>query len=296
MPNLQCMLAARAPELKKLVYPISVSYKLDGVRCLIVGGVAYSRNMKPIPSLQVQQIFGRHDLDGLDGELIVGPPNAPDVYRRTTSSTMARNNPDDVRFYVFDDYGLPGIAHEERLGWAAKAIHTARNARVELVKHTLIHNEEELLAAENHALEQGYEGLMLRDREGPYKFGRSTTREGYLMKLKRFLDSEAVIQGVEELEHNDNEATRDDLGRIKRATHKAGKVRGGVLGALCVQDVQTGIAFNVGSGFNAEERERFWRTRDSLIGQVIRYRYFPSGSKNKPRFPVFCGFRHPIDM
>ena len=44
--------------------------------------------------------------EGLDGELIVGDPIAPDAYRQTVSVVMSDDKPaDGVRFYMFDWYG-----------------------------------------------------------------------------------------------------------------------------------------------------------------------------------------------
>ena len=139
---------------------------------------------------------------------------------------------------------------------------------------------------------------MLRDPAGPYKFGRSTTNEGWLLKLKQFHDSEAVIDDAEELMHNANEKTLTRNGKAVRNTRKEGKVGRGVLGSLLVRDIHTGVSFNVGSGFDDAERRTLWgdHANGDLVGRVIKYQYFPTGSKEKPRFPTFLGFRDPSDI
>jgi DNA ligase 1 len=71
------MLASPAGPL--IPYPMLLSPKLDGIRCLIINGVVCGRSLKPIPNRFVQQLFGRPELNGLDGELIVGPPTAKEV-------------------------------------------------------------------------------------------------------------------------------------------------------------------------------------------------------------------------
>jgi DNA ligase-1 len=63
-----------------------------------------------------------------------------------------------------------------------------------------------------------------------------------------------------------------------------------------VRDVRTGAAFSIGSGFTQEMREQLWQVRGRLTGQFVKYRYFPTGSKNAPRFPTFLGFRDPADF
>jgi DNA ligase-1 len=135
---------------------------------------------------------------------------------------------------------------------------------------------------------------MVRDPRGPYKHGRSTPKEGWLLKVKRFVDAEAVVIGVVEQEHNVNEATRDALGRAKRSSAKAGKRKTGMLGALLVRDVKTGVEFAIGSGFDEAARRELWLTH--VVGRLVKYKSQPSGAKVAPRFPVFLGFRDEGDL
>lgn len=286
------MLAA-STDGKNLQYPLLASAKFDGVRALVMNSVVVSRNLKPIPNDKVQRLWGKKKFNGLDGELIVGDPTDKEAYRRTTSGVMSFGGQPDVSFRVFDNYEISDQFHKRLLEVTrfAKA-----NAKMGLVPvyHTKITNEAALLKYEESMLELGFEGVMLRHPEGPYKQGRATPAEGYLFKLKRFEDAEAVVVGVEELEHNHNEKERSLLGLAKRSTHKAGRVAGGVLGALVVR-MPSGIEFNIGSGFTARDREQLWRIRNKLAGKLVKYKYFPTGSKDRPRFPVFLGFRDPID-
>lgn len=62
------------------------------------------------------------------------------------------------------------------------------------------------------------------------------------------------------------------------------------MGSLLVNDPKFGL-FNIGTGFNQEERSQLWSIRNELIGKVVKYKYFPVGMKDKPRHPVFLGFR-----
>lgn len=292
---MQCMLAGKAPDnLNMLRFPLTGSFKLDGVRVIVLDGVVYSRNMKPIPSQQVQELFGDVQYNGLDGELIAGAPNAKDAFRRTTSAAMARNNPDELVFYVFDDFSEPHLPHTERLKMARKK--TKGKKAFGIVSHEPIADIVALRDFEEAALDLGYEGVMIRDPFGAYKFGRSTAREGALLKLKRFEDSEAVIHDCEERMHNANELQQDELGRAKRSSHKEGKQSTDSLGAFVVEDVHNRVKFNVGTGFNEAERKAFWAMREKLVGKVIKYRFFPSGSKDKPRFPTYLGFRDRMDF
>jgi DNA ligase-1 len=58
-------------ELENLKYPVLVSPKLDGIRCLIVDGKALSRSFKPIPNLFIQSLLSKQEFNGLDGELVL---------------------------------------------------------------------------------------------------------------------------------------------------------------------------------------------------------------------------------
>lgn len=279
------MLACEA-DLSKLKFPVLASPKLDGVRAIIRDGVVLSRSLKPIPNRHVQTMLGRPELEGLDGELILGDPTHPEAYRRTVSAVMSIEGEPDVDFHVFDRWDRDYPYNEVALSYGLTIP----------VCSTLIRTMEELEEYEVALLDKGYEGVMLRDPQSPYKFGRSTAKEGYLLKLKRFADSEAEIIAFEELMHNQNEATINETGHTERSTKQDGLLPAGTLGALVVLDIQSGVEFKIGTGFTAAERQKFWNLRASLRGALVKYQYFPTGSKEKPRFPSFQGFRHRIDL
>lgn len=134
----------------------------------------------------------------------------------------------------------------------------------------------------------------MRSLDGPYKHGRSTFKEGTLLKLVRKYVEEAEIIGVEERMHNGNEAKKDALGRTERSVHKENLVGRGDLGAVIVKDLKTGVEFSVGTGFNDEERTSLWS--QDLTGKIIKYEFRGFGDYDKPRFPVFKGFRDVNDM
>lgn len=282
-------------------YPLLASPKLDGIRALKWQGVVVSRNLKPIPNKYVQQLL-KDIPNGLDGELIVGDPTSKTCFRDTSSGCMSEDGEPKVVFYIFDivDKSRENLlTFEYRFDFVKRwyqGIGSDLKKHVKLVPQKIIKNSFELYEYESTMLERGYEGVMLRSPEGIYKFGRSTLKEGHLMKLKRFKDSEAKILAVEELMHNNNEKTKDELGRSKRSTHKENLVSGGTLGSLSVKDIHTGVTFDVGSGFTQADRDALWKDRTKLKGKVIKYKYFPTGSKDKPRFPVFLGFRDKIDI
>ena len=286
------MLAGKA-ELPNLRYPIHATPKLDGIRCLAMGGRAMSRTMKPLPNKRLQAWFSTHAarLEGLDGELLVGPPNAPDCYRRTVSGIMSESGEPDFTYWVFDRWEEGGKSFALRwtlLPWKDDL------PRLNFLPSVMCEKETSLLTYEEHLLTQGYEGVMLRDLRAPYKQGRSTGKEGFLLKLKRFEDAEAEVAGVEELYHNDNPLLKDERGYSKRSSHEQGMTPSGTMGALRCQIISgewAGVITSIGSGFTAQERKAIWASPDGYIGRVLKFKYLPMGGKDKPRHPIFLGWR-----
>jgi len=68
------MLAATVKSVGDLRFPLLASPKLDGIRAIVRNGQVLGRSLKPLPNKLIQRMLGREDLEGLDGELIVGNP------------------------------------------------------------------------------------------------------------------------------------------------------------------------------------------------------------------------------
>ena len=281
------MLATDA-DLTKLVFPLLASAKLDGVRAIVRDGVVYSRSNKPIPNKGVQSKF--KDLEHYDGELIYGDPTSKSCYRDTVSIVMSHDKPaEGVGFFVFDHVEKPTLPYVKRM------------PKNRLSGNVYLHDQvfctciEDVLDYEAECLEDGHEGLILRSPDAPYKMGRSTVNEGYLLKLKRFSDFEATVIGFEERMENTNEKTTNELGRSKRSSHQAGKVGRNDLGALLLRTAQ-GVEFACGTGFDDAERLRIWNNRPRYLGQLAKIKSFDIGVKDKPRHPVFLGWRSKLDL
>lgn len=283
----------------KLIFPGYVSPKIDGIRAFEKGGVLMSRSMKPIPNPHVQALFAKYE--HLDGELACGDPWSPTLMQDTYSGVMKKTGTPDVKWYIFDYIENETLPFEERYAAAEFGVKTANDPNVIIVPHYLVNNLDELLAREAEFLEMGYEGAMYRRKDGVYKQGRSTVKEGILLKIKRFKDAECRIIGFEEQMFNGNEATKDELGRTKRSSAKAGLSGKGTLGAFEVVGINgifEGIDFSIGIGVGLDTklRQEVWDNREQYLGKIITFRYFPIGVKDRPRFPKFHAFRAPEDM
>ncbi len=298
MSNFKTMLAGKVEDPSTIRYPVLASPKLDGIRFHVIDGVVVSRNLLPFRNAKLQKKFGKKKYSGLDGEIMCGDPTDPKAFRRAAVANSLDGDIKEVVFHVFDDFSNPTLRFDTRLRSARQVVGESPHSGLRMVPHVEIKTADDLLQFESECLAAGYEGVMIRDPKGPYKYGRSTAREGYLLKLKQFHDSEAVILDAEEKMHNANEKTLLRAGKAVRNTRKEGKVPMGVLGSVTVRDLHTGVEFSVGSGFVDSERQALWADHQSgrLAGRIIRYQYFPTGSKDKPRFPTFQGFRDEGDI
>jgi DNA ligase-1 len=249
--------------------------------------------MKPIPSQAVQEKFGKSEFNGYDGELIYGNPFAENVFNATTSFCMSRELPegmlkDSIFLFAFDKF-------DEEGGFAKRHSKLKPSEGVVVLYHHAVLSETELLRKEEEFLNSGAEGIIIRDPGGKYKHGRSTLKEGILLKLKRFRDEEGKIVGFEEKMHNANEATTNELGYTERSSHKENLLPCNTLGALVVYSEKWG-EFRIGTGFNDTQRQEIWDNREKYLDNLVKFKYFAVGVKDKPRFPVFLGFRAEWDV
>lgn len=286
-------LLASPADMDLLTFPLIASPKIDGIRCLIdpvLGAV--SRTLKPILNRYVRGILANASAY-LDGELVTYTDGRIDDFNTVQSKIMSEDGKPEFKFHAFDYFEKPELPYTSRLAALIDAMGTVP----EVVAHTyeFVGYAEQLSEIESRYIDDlGWEGVMLRSPDGRYKYGRSTAREQILLKVKRFVDSEAVIVGTIEKMHNGNEAVTNALGHTERSTAKAGLVPAGTLGALSVE--WNGVRFEIGTGFDDATRADMWTRRDALIGRSVTFKYQGVGSQGAPRFPVFLGLRYDLEI
>lgn len=275
----------------KAAFPYLATPKIDGIRCLILDAEPVSRSLKPI-----RNKFIYESLCGLpedfDGELTVGKN-----FQDSTSGIMSVEGEPDFTYHVFDhviDPLEPYYKRVERLKEYAQRKFLPKF--VSILTPQLISNEVELENYANWCYLRGFEGVILRSPDSPYKFGRSTAKENYLLKVKMFKDSEAEVIGFNVKYENQNPATINKLGYAERSSHKENRIEADTLGSLVVKDINTGVVFNIGTGFNDELRSEIWKNQSKYAQTMVKYKYMAHGEKDKPRHPVFLGFRDMEDM
>jgi len=287
-PMLAC---STQPNLETLTYPIDASFKLDGIRCTTPNDQVLSRKLKPIPNKFIQKELAGMPV-GFDGELMV-KGNFNDV----SSAIMSFEGAPDFEYWVFDLCDQPANTPFEARQKELKAYVQELGKwlpRIKLVEQKRCHSASEVQAYYDLAIEQGYEGLILRSPQGLYKEGRSTLKQQWMLKLKPVEDTEATVAGFYELMRNGNEAVINNVGGQERNKQQAGLYGGNTLGGL-IGISSDGTKVEVGSGFTAAQRDHIWRNQAKYFGKSFTFKFQDRlPDTNAYRFPVFKSFREDL--
>ena len=290
IPVFGCMLAhdgAKHP--KKIKGECFVEYKYDGVRVIAIvqngSATLHSRNGKILSNFpHIEEALSIPKFEGLvfDGEVMSDDFQTlmKQVHRKEGAKT------EDSYLAVFDvltleefNAGGTDMTADDRRNRSVIAS-SDFNYRIQLVDAKLINfdTEEGKLqfdAMNKEALDNGYEGLMIKPIHEGYKCKRSHA----WLKVKPFIEVTLEVVALEE---------------------GTGKNEG-LLGALVVEGEDDGKYFklNVGSGLTDENREQIWANQDSVIGQLVEIRADAATQSQDsddvwslrfPRFKTFRGF------
>lgn len=276
--------------------PLILQPKYDGIRLQYDHGTCYTgrsgkelRNRWITQALRDQLGYQNH----LDGELLaIGPDEAllpmhDTVQARGTESICMTGSDEPVAFsyFVFDSLFDPQVMYQDRLLDSGGAV----SREVHLVPYWCYDTCAGIEAEINYVIEKySPEGVMFRLASGLYKQGRSTLAERGLMKYKPFTDLDVTIVGATRLYRNRNEATINTWnGLSERSKDMANLEPVEALGSFtCVADgfMET---FDVGTGFTEYERYEFWKLRNTILGSHGVIKYLKSGTKDRPRNPVW---------
>ena len=270
--------------------PVYASYKYDGYRAMVQDGILVSRNGLPVRNRELQARYGKPEYEGMDGEMVDGPPNAPSAFNRTSRVVNnAAASAVDTKMYVIDWFLEEDITELRHRIRGTEEYFEKPSKHLVVAKQKICKTVAQVQDFERKAVAAGWEGVMLRRADqGPYpqkpgKQNRSTLREFYLARLKRFEYDFAKIVRPHPLEHNLNEE-RTAAG--KRSTKKAGiavdHARAGSVTVLGTTGLAKGLEFNITVPTNAlRAKGAEWWGRQ--IGREIRYKYQVVGTKDKPR-------------
>lgn len=258
----------------KVTYPCLVQPKLDGVRCLmIVNGPEVkflSRSGKEYTTLvhifnDVFEAFAGGKLKNsnfiLDGEIY-----ADDLTFQGISAAVKKEREDTLklRFRAYDI--VDDELQNNRVITVSNIVEAISSPYVTAVPTLQGANKEHVMEYHNHWVLEGYEGAMIRLKQGKYGQGQ---RSSDLLKVKEFMEEEFAFKnfefgqrGVEDLIAVLWDGTGTKEFRAKMAGTKAHKE------ALYEQ-------YKNGEG----------------EGKPMTIKYFELTDDKLPRFPVGKGFR-----
>jgi DNA ligase-1 len=184
---------------KKIKFPVYVSPKLDGVnveyrlidgklQLLSRGGEQY-----PIPRHQTADVLlllRELGTDAINGEMYVHGEYLQDI-----QSAVKKPNKlsDKLLFCVFDFPTIEGD-YTTRCTYGYKVMDANPTNSVTQVPVAVAYNFDDIEDAFDEAIDDGYEGLIIRNSKGMYKYN---TRSLDVFKYKKALDAEFVVSGHE---------------------------------------------------------------------------------------------------
>jgi DNA ligase-1 len=274
---------------KKIAGECFIEYKYDGVRVIAIvqngDATLYSRNGKLLENFpHINEALSKPEFEGLvfDGEVMSEDFQTlmKQVHRKEGAQT------EDSYLAVFDmltlaEFNAGGTEHgamfrRQRI----LDLSGLFNYRIQLVDATVMdldtdEGQATFKAMNKKALDEGYEGLMIKPINADYKCKRSHA----WLKIKPFIEVTLEVVGVEE---------------------GTGKNEG-MLGALVVAGNDDGKDFhlNVGSGLTDDMRKDVWAVKDAVIGQLVEIRADAATQSQDaddvwslrfPRFKTFRGF------
>lgn len=288
----------------KLRFPLFAQPKIDGVRGWNPDGNMVGRSLKSFKNKHATQFFSRSEFAGLDGELAAADERDPMLCTKTSSALTTIEGTPFLLWHCFDYVTEHTIAmpYSERYKRLQDVVNNL-GGHLRYVPSRYCYNLEELLMWDDTFLYDGYEGTIIRDPNGMHKQGRSTVREGGLLRIKRFTEEEATVVGITEGNRNDNVALINELGKTYRTSHQENKVPNGQVGNLQCTILKDSDLFKAGdlitvSPGNMTEAEckYYFENPRAIIGQVIKFKHFAKGVKDKPRFPTFQCIRAAEDI
>lgn len=309
------MLAVDVQE-EKLKFPLLGQYKIDGVRGLVQNGKLYARSLKQHENKYVTQMFSNNDLNGLDGEIILGSdPTAKALCRNTSGAIRRIEGEPVVTFYAFDlvTADTKNLPYEVRYQMLIDKVTELQMFKgwnnITVIKAEWIKSKEEYEAFKQKAISMGYEGIILRDPMLPHKEGRSSKSKVHVWRWKPFLTAECLCTGITEGTSNENEKTTNELGRSTRSSHQENLVPNGLMGSIqgtLVADLldisgnliaKAGTEITVSAGETTlAERKEMWDNPSLIVGKLVEFEYFAFGCKDKPRYPVFKCIRSEVNI
>ena len=265
-------LAQKFEEKRIVGKQICVEPKLDGIRCIAIvrnGEVSmYARSGKPI--INFDKTVGE-ELTTLPNGVYDGELMGEDFTALMRQAYRKENVQTDATYFSIFDY-LTLREWDTQQGFVTcndryiALLHYVMPERYRYLRvvERLNNPTQSIESIHDKYVDEGYEGVMVKNLDAPYTFGRSHD----VMKYKAFHDVDLRIQNLLE-------------GTGKHS---------GKLGSIVV--VYKGVEVQVGSGLTDELRETIWNAPDDFLGRLVEIRYQEVTPDGSLRFPTFVCFRN----
>lgn len=261
-------------------FPCYAQEKLDGVRCLAIQGKGlYSRQGKKFPHME--SIASESDTlppgTILDGELYSDTLTFQEIVGLVKKETLLPKDLPKMQhifLWVYDT--IREGSYTDRKKWLEN-LFTKKFKHLRLLPTDECKTKEDIPALHAKYVEEGYEGLILRNKAGLYKVG---FRSKDLQKYKEFQDDEFTVIGF---------------------TEGDGIEKGCV---IWICETKKGDSFSVRPRGTHEERRELFKIAKSMVGKKLTVRFqelTEESSSNSaaashttggiPRFPVGIAFR-----
>ena len=285
------MLASRfdkPAKAKKIVYPVIAQRKFDGVRCMARmvanGGFPHDVSLTSRTGRQwldldhIRQQIANLKIPTniiMDGEIYAHHLTFNRINGLTKKEKLDERDKKDLastnlRIYDVVDIDNPTWSYKDRYRYLKNLLTKNPQSNLILTKNYRVDKPEDIPAMHEKFLEQGFEGLMLRNVDSPYEQKRSN----HLQKVKKFVDDEFTVVG-----------------------YKEGK--GAAKGTpVWICETPEGATFGARPMGTQAEKEEMWKNRDELVGEELTVKYFPPKDpvSGIPRIPVGKGFRSKEDL
>jgi len=250
--------------------PYIIQPKYDGIRCRAIPSLTQVDNNYMLVSSDENIIYSVPHINKalssirlqaeLDGELYIHRESFETIQSITSRTVHMHPDYERIEFHIFD------IVNELPQMKRTVLIENLRNIHpsIKISPFYLCESLEEIMKTFDKIINQGYEGIIVRNFEAPYERKRSIW--GMKFKPKKS-DYYKIIGCVEEV-------SQDGIPKDR-------------LGALICESGD-GNSFNVGTGFSEDVRKKLWYIRDMLPSMFCKIKYQHITSKRKvPRFPVY---------
>jgi DNA ligase-1 len=253
---------------KDIKFPCFTQPKYDGVRCVAVPGKGlYSRLKKRFPHMEhiIEEINRLPPTIILDGELYSHDLTFQEIVGLVKRVTLKKGDDEKqkkIKLHVYDMISEQPYS----LRYTNLQLLFRRNKfqYLELVKSDNCNDMDDMNEAFAKYIQDGYEGLMFRNKDGLYKGSRSCD----LQKFKQFEDKEYKI-----VDYTCGQGLEDGC-------------------VIWICETEKGQRFSCRPRGTREERENYFINGNKYIGQKLTVVFQELTDEGLPRFPVGKSIRN----